>query len=160
MTQASVTIPYVGNTPKSQRYSFGATLFANGNTYFYPVYTTAVGNAAFSDLTQPIPVTLLPSNNAALLNGVVATSTAKTAGISLQVGRRMTDSLLAQVGINAENVTNSTVVPSPYFFQTNQPNIIIGPTPGPLSNLTSNTGSFGIQALRRLPTSTRGRRTG
>jgi len=146
VTQASVTIPYVGNTPKSQRYSFGATVFANGNTYFYPVYTTAVGNAAASDLTQPIPVTLLPSNNAALLSGVVATSTAKSAGISLQVGRRMTDSLLAQVGINAQNVTNSTVVPSPYFFQTNQPNIIIGPTPGPLSNLTSNTGSFGIQA--------------
>ncbi len=145
VTQASVTIPYVGNSPKSQRYSFGATIFANGNTYFYPVYTTAVGNAA-TDPTQPIPVTLLPSNNAALLSGIVATSTAKTAGVSVTVGRRMTEALLAQVGINAENVTNSTTVPSPFFFQTSQPNIIIGPTPGPLSNLTANTGSFGIQA--------------
>jgi outer membrane protein assembly factor BamA len=145
VTQASVTIPYFGNSAKSQRYSFGATIFANGNTYFYPVYTTAIGNTA-TDLTQPIPVTLLPSNNAALLSGVVATSTAKTAGVSLQVGRRMSESLLAQIGINAENVTNSTTVPSPYFFQTSQPNIIIGPTPGPLSNLTTNTGSFGIQA--------------
>ncbi len=145
VTQASVTIPYVGNSPKSQRYSFGATVFANGNTYFYPVYTTAVGNAA-ADPTQPIPVTLLPSNNAALLSGVVATSTAKTAGISVNVGRRMTESLLAQIGINAENVTNSTTVPAPFFFQSSQPNIIVGPTPGPLSNLTANTGSFGIQA--------------
>ncbi len=145
VTQASVTIPYVGNSAKSQRYSFGATIFANGNTYFYPVYTTAVGNAA-TDPTQPVPVTLLPSNNAALLNGVVATSTAKTAGISLQVGRRMSETLLAQIGVNAENVTNSTTVPSPFFFQSSQPNIIIGPTPGPLSNLTANTGSFGIQA--------------
>jgi outer membrane protein assembly factor BamA len=146
VTQASVTIPYVGNTPKSQRYSFGATIFANGNTYFYPVYTTSIGNAAVSDLTQPIPVTLLPSNNASLVSGVVATSTAKTAGVSVQVGRRMTESLQAQVGVSAENVTNSTTVPAPFFFQTSQPNIIIGPTPGPLSNLTANTGSFGIQA--------------
>jgi outer membrane protein assembly factor BamA len=145
VTQASVTIPYVGNSAKSQRYSFGATLFANGNTYFYPVYTTAVGNAA-TDPTQPIPVTLLPSNSAALLSGVVATSTAKTAGVSLNVGRRLSESLLAQIGINAENVTNSTTVPAPFFFQTSQPNIIIGPTPGPLNNLSANTGSFGIQA--------------
>ena len=145
VTQASVTIPYVGNSAKSQRYSFGATLFANGNTYFYPVYTTAVGNAA-TDPTQPVPVTLLPSNSAALLSGVVATSTAKTAGVSLNVGRRLSESLLAQIGINAENVTNSTTVPAPFFFQTSQPNIIIGPTPGPLNNLSANTGSFGIQA--------------
>jgi outer membrane protein assembly factor BamA len=145
VTQASVTIPYVGNSAKSQRYSFGATIFANGNTYFYPVYTTAVGNAA-ADPTQPIPVTLLPSDSAALLSGVVATSTAKEAGVSVNVGRRLSESLLAQIGVNAENVTNSTSVPSPYFFQTSQPNIIIGPTPGPLSNLTTNTGSFGIQA--------------
>ncbi len=145
VTQASITIPYVGNSAKSQRYSFGATIFANGNTYFYPVYTTAVGNAA-TDPTQPIPVTLLPSNNAALLSGVVATSTAKTAGVSVNVGRRLSETLLAQIGINAENVTNSTTVPSPFFFQSSQPNIIVGPTPGPLSNLTANTGSFGIQA--------------
>jgi len=145
VTQASVSIPYVGNSAKSQRYSFGASIFANGNTYFYPVYTTAIGNAA-ADPTQPIPVTLLPSNNASLLSGVVATSTAKTAGISLQVGRRMTQSIQAQIGVNAENVTNSTTVPSPFFFSTSQPNIIVGPTPGPLSNLTGNTGSFGIQA--------------
>jgi outer membrane protein assembly factor BamA len=146
VTQASITIPYVGGTPKSQRYSFGATLFANGYTYFYPVYTTAIGNAANGDPTAPIPVTLLPSNNSASVSGVVATSTAKTAGVSFQVGRRMTDSILAQVGVNVENVTNSTTVPAPFFFSSSQPNIIIGPTPGPLSNLTSNTGSFGITA--------------
>ncbi len=145
VTQASVSIPYVGNTAKSQRYSFGGSIFANGNTYFYPVYTTAIGNAA-ADPSQPIPVTLLPSSNASLLSGVVATSTAKTAGISLQVGRRMTQSVQAQVGVSVENVTNSTTVPAPFFFSTSQPNIIVGPTPGPLSNLTGNTGSFGIQA--------------
>lgn len=151
VTQASVTIPYFGSSPKSQRYSFGATIFANGSTYFYPVYTTAIGSAANGQpapgqTPAPIPVTLLPSNNSALVSGVVSTSVAKTAGISLQVGRRMTESFLAQVGISAENVTNSTTVPSPYFFSSTQPNIFVGPTPGPLSNLTTNTGSFGITA--------------
>jgi outer membrane protein assembly factor BamA len=58
----------------------------------------------------------------------------------------MTESLQAQVGVSVENVTNSTTVPSPYFFSSSQPNIVIGPTPGPLSNLTTNTGSFGITA--------------
>ena len=45
-----------------------------------------------------------------------------------------------------ENVTNSTTVPSPYFFQSGQPNIVVGPTPGPLNNLSNTTGSFGISA--------------
>ncbi len=151
VTQASVAIPYVGSTKQSQRYSFGATIFANGYTYYYPVYTTAVGAAAIpspapGQTPLPVPVTLLPSGNAQLISGVVSTSTAKSAGVSVQVGRRLSDYINASVGVGAQNVTNSTTVPSPYFFQSSQPNVIVGPTPGPLSNLTANSGSFGIQA--------------
>jgi outer membrane protein assembly factor BamA len=151
VTQAQVTIPYVGNTPQSQKYSFGATVFANGYTYYYPVYTTAVGANAIASPSPgstpvPIPVTLLPSGNAQLLSGVVSTSTAKSQGISTQVGRRLTDYVIASVGLGVQRVTNSTTVPSPYFFQNTQPNIIAAPTPGPLNNLTNNTGSFGIVA--------------
>lgn len=147
-TQASVTIPYVGNTPQSQKYSFGATIFSNGTTYYYPVYSTVNGTAAPAPgtATAPIPVTLLPSGSAQLINGVVSTSTAKASGASVTVGRRLTDFIQASVGVNAESVTNSTTVPSPYFFSNNQPNVITGPTPGPLSNLNSGTGSFGINA--------------
>ncbi|HZZ65898.1 MAG TPA: POTRA domain-containing protein [Candidatus Baltobacteraceae bacterium] len=151
VSQAQLTIPYVGNTPASQRYSFGATLFTNGYTYFYPVYTTAVGGAALPSPAPgaspvPIPVTLLPSGNAQLVSGVVSTSTAKSVGASVQVGRRLTDFVTASVGLGVQRVTNSTTVPSPYFFQSSQPNIVVGPTPGPLNNLTNNTGSFGIVA--------------
>jgi outer membrane protein insertion porin family len=149
VTQASVTIPYVGNTPNSQKYSFGATIFANGSTYFYPVYATsaAVANPAPGSVQAPIPVTLLPNGNAQLISGVVADSTAKSSGLSVNVGRRLTDYTTASVGVNAESVTNSTSVPTPYFFQSGQPNVIAGPTPGPLSNLSTNTnGSFGINA--------------
>jgi outer membrane protein assembly factor BamA len=151
VTQAQVTIPYVGNTKESQKYSFGATVFANGYTYYYPVYTTAVGSTAIASPAPgqtpvPIPVTLLPSGNAQLLSGVVSTSTAKSQGLSMQVGRRLTDFVTASVGVGVQRVTNSTTVPSPYFFQSTQPNIVAAPTPGPLNNLTNNTGSFGIVA--------------
>ncbi len=151
VTQAQLTIPYVGNTKASQRYSFGATLFANGYTYFYPVYSTAVGAAALPSPAPgqspvPIPVTLLPSGNAQLLSGIVSTSTAKSQGVSVQVGRRLTDFVTASVGVGAQRVTNSTTVPSPYYFQTTQPNIVIAPSPGPFNSLSNNTGSFGIVA--------------
>lgn len=153
VTQAQITIPYVGNTKNSQKYSFGATIFANGYTYFYPVYTTAIGSSALPSPAPgqtpiPIPVTLLPSSNAQLLSGVVSTSTAKSQGISTNIGRRLgsMDQYIASIGIGAQRVRNSTTVPSPYFFQSTQPNIVPLPSPGPLQNLSNNTGSFGIVA--------------
>jgi outer membrane protein assembly factor BamA len=153
VSQASVTIPYVGNTKQSQKYSFGATIFGNGSTYYYPVYTTAVGAGALPSPAPgqtpiPVPVTLLPSGNAQLVSGVVSTSNAKQQGVNLNVGRRLglTDAFIASLGIGAQRVRNSTTVPSPYYFQSAQPNIVIAPSPGPLQNLTNNTGSFGISA--------------
>jgi outer membrane protein insertion porin family len=150
LTQAQVTIPYVGNTRQSQKWSLGGTVFANGTTYYYPVYTTAVGATAVAApgpgaSPVPVPVTLLPSGNAQLVNGVVSTSVAKAAGVNLNVGRRLSDYITASVLGQVENVRNSTTVPSPYFFQSSNPNIVVGPTPGPLNNL-QNTGSFGIVA--------------
>lgn len=151
VTQAQVSIPYVGNTKQSQKWSLGGTVFANGYTYFYPVYTTAVGAGAIAPPAPgaspvPVPVTLLPSGNAQLVSGVVSTSTAKSAGVDLSIGRRLSDYITASVVTAVQNVTNSTTVPSPYFFQSGQPNIVVGPTPSPLSNLSNNTGSFGITA--------------
>ncbi|HET7814349.1 MAG TPA: POTRA domain-containing protein [Candidatus Baltobacteraceae bacterium] len=152
-TQAQVTIPYVGNTKQSQKYSFGASIFANGYTYFYPVYTTAVGALALpspapGQTPVPIPVTLLPSSNAQLLSGVVSTSSAKSQGISANIGRRLgiNDQFIASIGVGAQRVRNSTTVPAPYYFQTTQPNIVPLPSPGPLQNLSNQTGSFGIVA--------------
>jgi outer membrane protein insertion porin family len=144
VTQAQLTIPYVGNTKNSQKYSFGGTIFTNGYTYFYPVYTTAAIPTT-TGTPPPIPVTLLPTGNAQLVSGVVSTSTATSVGASAQIGRRLTQYITASAGLSAERVTNSTTVPSPYFFQTVQPNVLVGPTPGPFSG-TTNTGSFGITA--------------
>jgi outer membrane protein insertion porin family len=153
VTQAQVSIPYLGNTKESQKWSLGGTVFGNGYTYYYPVYTTAVGAGSIAQPAPgsspvPIPVTLLPSGNAQLVSGVVSTSIAKSAGINLQVGRRLSDYITATVVTAAENVRNSTTVPSPYYFQTGQPTIVVGPTPCPLcsGSLNNSTGSFGISA--------------
>jgi len=147
VSQASVSIPYFGNTPKSQRYSVGATIFANGYTYYYPVYAaTAANSAAPAGSGSAVPVTLLPTTNGQLISGVVATSTAKSTGASFNVGKRLTDYVQATVGTSIQSVKNATTVPSPYFFQSSQPNLVVGPTPGPLNNLTSSSGSFGINA--------------
>lgn len=150
VTSLSVTVPYVGHTKQSQKYSFGATVFANGQTNFYPVYPTATGafaTPAPGATSAPIPVTLFPSTNVAPIGGVVSTSTAKSAGITLQVGRRLTDYTRINVGASAQRVSTQTTVPNPYYFQSGQPTVLVGPTPNPLTGgATPANGSFGITA--------------
>ena len=149
VTSLSVTVPYVGHTKSSQRYSFGATVFGNGQTNFYPVYPTTSSTFATpapGATTAPIPVTLFPSVNQSNIGGVAATSTAKSAGLSVQIGRRLTDYTRASLGASVQRVSTSTTVPSPYYFQAGQPNVLVGPTPNPLGGGTPQNGSFGINA--------------
>ena len=151
VTQLQLSIPYVGNTPQSQKYSFSGQLFQNGSTYFYPVYSIASSNsipiAAPNATAAPIPVTLYPNLNSSVIGGIDATSTSSSYGAQFQVGRRLNDYTQAFVGTTIQRVKYETTVPSPFFFQGSQPNIIAAPTPGPLGqNNTFNNGSFGIAA--------------
>ena len=38
VAQLSLAIPYLGNTPQSQKYSANGSIFTNNSTYYYPVY--------------------------------------------------------------------------------------------------------------------------
>ena len=151
-SQVQVSIPYVGNTEKSQKYSFSGNIFSNGTTYYYPVYSVASTTTiptvpSIGGTPAPVPVTLYPNTNSSLISGIVANSTSSSTGVSLQLGRRLGWFSSATVGVGAQKVKYLTTVPSPYFFQGNQPNILIGPTPGPISNNNANfNGSFGIAA--------------
>lgn len=151
-SQLQVTIPYVGNTPKSERYGVSGTIFSNKQTYYYPVYgVTSTGTIAVQPSVggtpAPIPVTLYSNGNAAQVGGVVATSSSASAGLTAQISRRVSDYSQVQLGGSVERLVNDTIVPSPYFFQGNQPNVLVGPTPNPLgSTLNQNNGSFGIVA--------------
>jgi len=149
LAQVSVGIPYLGDTPKSQRYGLSASIFDNSSTYYYPVYSvtqTIVAPAPVVGSTPvPIPVTLYPSTTSAQIGGIVSTSESDTTGLSVGLTRRLSDYISASVTPVLQKVKYSTTVPQPYYFQGSQPNVLVGPTPNPLnSNLTN--GSFGISA--------------
>ena len=150
-TQIGTVIPYVGSTRKSQRYSLGVNLFSSGSTYYYPVYSvsqTIVAPAPVVGGTPlPVPVTLYPSSNSSLIGGIVSTSSSSATGGNVTIGRRLSDYLTLSVTPTLQRVKYSTTVPSPYYFQGSQPNVLTGPTPNPLtSNVNSVNGSFGISA--------------
>lgn len=150
VAQLSVQVPYLGNTPQSQKYSVGGSLFTNSSTYYYPVYnvtSTSPGIPSVGGTPAPIPVTLYPGANASQVGGVVATSSSSSTGFNASVGRRLSDYTILSLQAGAQTIRYNTTVPSPYYFQGNQPNIFVGPTPGPInSSVNSYGGSFGIAA--------------
>jgi outer membrane protein assembly factor BamA len=149
VAQLSVAIPYLGNTPQSQKYSVGGSLFANNSTYYYPVYgiATTGGIPSTGGGQQTVPVTLSPSGNAQQLSNIVATSDSSSVGVSGNIGRRLSDYTTLGFNIGAQRIKYSTTVPYPYYFQGSQPNIFVGPSPSPINSTTTNVnGSFGIAA--------------
>jgi outer membrane protein assembly factor BamA len=150
VAQVSVQVPYLGNTPQSQKYSVGGSLFTNSSTYYYPVYnvtSTSPGIPSVGGTPAPIPVTLYPGANASQVGGIVATSSSSSTGLNATIGRRLSDYTILSLQAGAQTIRYNTTVPSPYYFQGNQPNIFVGPTPGPInSSVNSYGGSFGISA--------------
>ncbi len=148
LAQLTLSVPYLGNTPKGQRYTAGGSLFTNHSTYYYPIYSIAgSGIGIASNGSVPIPVTLYPSSSSQQISNIVATNSSSATGATANVGRRMSDYTILSLSLNAQRIRYDTTVPSPYYFQGNQPNIFVGPTPGPLNSSTNQYGgSFGIAA--------------
>lgn len=164
--QLSLTIPYVGKTEKSQRYSFGATIFTQQQTNFYPVYlacstaaspapsptTPPVGTASPCPTTgSPQPVTIVPTDPTLnpLVNGIVSNYRSRSTGLSLTIGRRLSDIIKVQAGANIQQVAAAADLPSGYFFPTAQnlnpvPIATTGPLPGTDPN--SPSAAVGITA--------------
>jgi outer membrane protein assembly factor BamA len=148
IAQLTVSVPYLSNTPQGQKYTAGGSLFTNHTTYYYPVYSiTGSGSAVASSSTIPVPVTLYPSTTSALVSGVDATSASSATGASANIGRRLSDYTILSLSLSGQKIRYDTTVPSPYYFQGNQPNIFVGPTPSPISSQQQTYGgSFGISA--------------
>lgn len=136
----SFSIPYLGNTVKSQRYSLGATIFTQNQTNYYPVYlNTPAPQPGISptplplDGSVPVPVSIVPSNATSyqLLNGIASTYQSASTGVSVSTGRRLSDSLRATLGVNIATVQANATVPTPYYFPTSL-------TVNPLALATSN----------------------
>jgi len=148
IAQLTLSVPYLSNTPQGERYTAGGSLFTNHTTYYYPIYSiSGAPTAVASSSMIPIPVTLYPSTSSAEVSGVVATSTSSATGATGNIGRRLSDYTILSLGLTGEKIRYNTTVPSPYYFQGNQPNIFVGPTPSPISSTQYNYGgSFGIAA--------------
>lgn len=148
VSQINASIPYLGNTPQAERYTAGASIFSNHSTYYYPVYSvTGSGSSVASNANVPIPVTLYPSSTSQQLSNIDATSTSSSNGATGNIGRRLSDYTILSLALTGERIRYNTTVPSPYYFQGNQPNIFVGPTPSPINSAPFNYGgSFGIAA--------------
>src|SRR5579872_2046972 len=149
LSQVQLSIPYLGSTPQSQKYSVTGSIFQNGSTFFYPVYaaagTGAPTNPGINGVT-PVPVTLFQTTNSSLISGTDATSISSAIGASLQVGRRLNYYSQLVAGFGGQRVKYSTTVPAPFFFQQASPNILTAPTQNLFANTIPQNGSFGIQA--------------
>ena len=157
--QISLTIPYLGRTEKSQRYSLSTTLFTQQQTNFYPVYlactpamvdptqpTPTTGSACPATGPQPVSIVPLDPINSQLVNGVVSNYGSRSTGVSASIGRRLSDIFTASVGANVQVVAATADLPGGYFFPTSQNvvNPITGTTANPLGTVDPNSPSAAI----------------
>lgn len=151
--QLSGTIPYLGDSPRAQKYSLGATIFATSQTNLYPVYAvpTAVPNP-----NGPAP-TPTPANNPQLVSlvpldpnninqlGIVSNYFSRADGIAVTLGRRLSDVTKVSLGTNIQQVSSSVTLPSGYAFNLSQ--IPLGTNASTLPALSFSSNVSGAIAL-------------
>jgi outer membrane protein assembly factor BamA len=140
--QLSFTIPYLGKTEKSQKYSLATTLFTQQQTNYYPVYAACTGSAGSqttigAPISTPLggaassgtlkcpssgsfPVAIIPTVTDNLVNGIVSNYDSRSTGVSATVGRRLNDIYTVQVGGNVSSVAAGASLPSGYYFPIDQ----------------------------------------
>ncbi len=159
--QLTYSIPYLGNTRRSEKYSLGASLFTSAQTNFYQVYqaTNASNVGGFAPVVStPAPnvpggsaqtavggqaVVLTPNSN--LIANIAARYANRSNGGTLNVGRRLTDTLTATLGLTVQRLANDVVLPPGYFLQGSQ-TIFNGTTTSSPFGTTTNGTTLGINA--------------
>jgi outer membrane protein assembly factor BamA len=157
----SYTVPYLGNTPQSSKYSLGASLFTTDQTNYYQVY--GASSAASLGLGSPVvctpppkgstascnglsgttPVVLTPNSN--LISGVAADYANRANGASVNLGRRLTDFVTASVGVTVQRLATDVTLPAPYFLAGTQ-QILNSPVTNTPFGTTQNGTTLGITA--------------
>jgi len=159
--QLTYAIPYLGNTRRSEKYSLSASLFTSAQTNFYQVYqasnaTNATGFSPIVSTPAPTnpgatagtavsgqPVVLTPNSN--VIANIAARYANRSNGGTLNVGRRLTDTLTASVGLTVQRLANDVVLPTGYFLQGSQ-TIFNGTTTNSPFGTTTNGTTLGINA--------------
>ncbi len=155
--QLSFTVPYLGKSQSSQRYSLGTTIFTSKQTNYYPVYlATPAPVPGITPTPIPaganVPVSIVPADptNYQVINGIAATYVSASTGITTTIGRRLTDYVRTSLGLTASTVQAAASVPAPYFFPSSATSItpVSSATPNPLLGAAgySATAAYGITA--------------
>jgi outer membrane protein assembly factor BamA len=123
--QLSFSVPYLGKTERSQKYSLGTTIFIQSQTNFYPVYLATPVPAPGITPTPipagaPVPVSIVPTDplNYNVIGGIASTYESASSGLSATLGRRLSDFVRTSLGVNIQTVKANATVPAPYFFPT------------------------------------------
>ena len=125
--------PYLGNTPRSQLYSLGASIFTSAQSNYYQVYqASSVGNIGGTPIISAppgsgtgngttttstnigTPVILTPNANA--LSGVAALYGNRADGVTVNLGRRLSDTVTTSVGVTVERLGTDVTLPAGYFL--------------------------------------------
>ncbi|HTV72381.1 MAG TPA: POTRA domain-containing protein [Candidatus Acidoferrales bacterium] len=125
----SITIPYLGNTPRSQKYSLSGTIFTQQQTNYYQTYLSPLAGTAGQPspvISSPgqaaagssatggtIPVQLVPNDSP--VSNILATYINRETGVTLNVGRRLNDIVTATAGVNVQRLATDVVAPLPYY---------------------------------------------
>jgi outer membrane protein assembly factor BamA len=156
--QITFSVPYLGNTPKSQKYSLGASIFTSAQTNFYQVYqassaqsvginpvvsTPSPGGSTAGSALGTIPVILTP--NANLISGIAANYANRTNGISVNLGRRLSDTLTATLGVSVQRLATDVTLPAPYFLSGTQ-QVFDSPLTNSVFGTQTNGTTLGINA--------------
>jgi outer membrane protein assembly factor BamA len=125
----SYSVPYLGNTPTLQKYSLATSIFTSNQNNYYTVYQASqagsvgvnnvvstpppAGSASGSNSTGTIPVVLTANSNPL---DVAALYGQRSNGVSLNLGRRLSDTLTATVGLSVQRIGTTVTLPAPYYL--------------------------------------------
>ena len=156
----SYTVPYLGNTPQSQKNSFTASLFTSNQNNYYQVYQASTAQAVAPNpiVSTPspngshpvngslgtIPVVLTPNSN--LLSGIAANYANRANGISGQVGHRLTDYFTLTAGASIQRIGTNVDLPYPYYLAGSQETLLNSPTNSSPFGVSTNGTTLGISA--------------
>ncbi len=149
--QLTATIPHLGSTERSQKYSLGVSLYAQEQVNAYAVYYATPApsaNAVTATSAQGTPVTLVPtdSTNYAAVSGVYANYRSRATGVSATVGRRMNDVLMLRTGLNVQRVAAWATAPNGYYFASTTGANVVTTTTSTVTGSTSVSTALGITA--------------
>jgi outer membrane protein assembly factor BamA len=149
----SFSVPYLGTTERSNKYSLSATIFTQAQTNYYPVYQATSAPAPGITSTPipanaPIPVSIVPADptNYVLEPGIAATYQTASTGFSTSIGRRLSDYFRTSLGLNVQSVEANATVPQPYFFPSENNINPLTLNAEELESTTSASSAIGISA--------------